>query len=95
LYINKVMEKWYNLVLNFKDESVDSYKTQDFCHQVFRELDSAKIKEKGKFKQRMGPEFEQWSAKLSTQYPPELVTEILQDDEFWLETLWVTQKIRD
>jgi hypothetical protein len=89
------MEKWHNLVLNFKDESDNSHLTQLFCHQVFRELRTAKIKEKGKFKNRMGPEFEQWSAKLATEYPPDLVSEILQDDEFWLETLLQTQKIRE
>ena len=76
-----------------RDESEDSYMTQQFTYQVYRELRSAKIKNKGKFKNRMGPEFEQWSSKLATEYPPDLVTEILSDDEFWLETLLVTQGV--
>jgi len=89
------MDTWYTLVNNLKDESEDSYKTQLFCEQVFRELRTAKIKDKGKFKQRMGPEFDQWSSRLETEYPEMLVREILQDDDFWKETLLQTQNIRD
>ena len=54
------MDKWYEIVGNLKDESEDSYKTQQFVYQVFRELSNAKIKDKGKFHNRMVPEFEQW-----------------------------------
>jgi hypothetical protein len=87
------MDKWYEIVGNMRDESEDSYMTQQFTYQVYRELRSAKIKNKGKFKNRMGPEFEQWSSKLAIEYPPDLVTEILSDDEFWLETMLVTQGV--
>jgi hypothetical protein len=84
------MDRWYEIVGNLRDESENSYMTQQFTHQVYRELVSAKIKDKGKFRNRMGPEFEQWSARLSMEYPEELVIEILNDDVFWLETLNVT-----
>jgi len=87
------MDKWYEIVGNLKDESEDSYMTQQFTHQVYRELTISKIKDKGKFRNRMGPEFEQWSARLATEYPQALVIEILNDDEFWLETLKVTYKL--
>jgi hypothetical protein len=87
------MEKWYAIVGNLRDESEDSYKTQQFTHQVYRELRRSKIKDKGKFKNRMGPEFEQWIARLTEEYVSELVQEIINDDEFWLETLLVTQGI--
>ena len=87
------MDKWYEIVGNMRDESEDSYMTQQFTYQVYRELRSAKIKNKGKFKNRMGPEFEQWSNKLAMEYPSELVTEILSDDDFWLETMLVTQGV--
>jgi len=87
------MESWYKIVGNMRDESEDSYMTQQFAYQVYRELRSAKIKDKGKFKNRMGPEFEQWVSRLTNMYPSELVTEILSDDEFWLETMLVTQRI--
>jgi len=87
------MDKWYAIVGNMRDESEDSYMTQQFTYQVYRELRSAKIKDKGKFKNRMGPEFEQWSSHLADIYPIDLMTEILNDDEFWLETMLVTQRI--
>ena len=87
------METWYEIVGNLKDESEDSFVTQLFCYQVYQELSSAKIKEKGKFKNRMGPEFEQWSLHLRETYPNAIIIEILNDDDFWLETLKVTQKI--
>jgi len=87
------METWYTIVGNLKDESEDPYKTQLFCHQVYRELSRAKVKDKGKFKNRMGPEFEQWAAHLADENPHTIVNEILNDDEFWLETLKITLKI--
>ena len=87
------MDKWYTIVGNMRDESEDQYMTQQFTYQVYRELRSAKIKDKGKFKNRMGPEFEQWSSRLTNMYTQDLVTEILSDDEFWLETLLVAQGI--
>ena len=87
------MDSWYKIVGNMRDESEDSYMTQQFAYQVYRELRSAKIKDKGKFKNRMGPEFEQWSSRLAETYPTGLITEILSDDDFWLETMLVTQRI--
>jgi hypothetical protein len=86
-------QKWYDMVGNFKDDSENPYITQQFVFRVFRELKRAKIKEKGKFKQRMGPEFEQWTRLLEESFPKETITEILHDDEFWLETLKLTQRI--
>jgi hypothetical protein len=87
------METWYAIVGDLKDESEDPYKTQVFCYQVYRELSGAKVKDKGKFKNRMGPEFEQWATHLADEYPHVIVNEILNDDEFWLETLKLTLKI--
>lgn len=87
------MEKWYSIVGNLRDESEDPYKTQQFTHQVYRHLRRSKIKDKGKFKNRMGPEFDQWISRLAEEYIPELVQEIINDDEFWLETLFITQGI--
>lgn len=87
------MDKWYTIVGNLRDESEDPYKTQQFTYQVYRELRSAKIKDKGKFKNRMGPEFEQWASRLADIYSGDLVSEILSDDEFWLETVLLTQGV--
>lgn len=86
-------QKWYDMVGNFKDDSEDPYMTQQFVFELFRDLKQAKIKEKGKFKNRMGPEFEKWTKHLEESYPKQMIVEILNDDDFWLETLKLTQKI--
>lgn len=83
------MEEWHRIVRNFKDDSSDPYLTQLFMYRVFRDLSTKKIKEKVKFKNRMGPEFEQWAAGLEQEFPKELMVEILNDDEFWEITLKV------
>ena len=87
------MEKFYAIIGNLKDESEDPYKTQQFIHQIYRELRTSKIKDKGKFKNRMGPEFEQWTSRLTEEYGIDTVSEIINDDEFWLEIMLITQRI--
>lgn len=87
------MEKWYEIVRSLQDESEDKYTTRRFCEKVFHQLYNARIREKQKFKNRMGPEFEQWAASFLDEFPHELVTEILNDDAFWIQTLQITQSI--
>ena len=87
------MEKWYEIVRKLQDESENKYLTRKFCEDVFHDLMNSRIREKQKFKNRMGPEFEQWSTSLVDLYPQEMVTEILNDDEFWIQTLSITQRI--
>ena len=84
------MEEWYRIVRNLKDESEDSYLTQQFVNKVYHELRTKRIKDKGKFRQRMGPEFDEWTLNISQKFPVEMVMEIINDDIFWLETLKVT-----
>lgn len=87
------MEKWYAIVRKLQDESENKYLTRKFCEDVFHDLTNARIREKQKFKNRMGPEFEQWAASLVERYSQDMVTELLNDDEFWIETLQITQGI--
>ena len=87
------MEEWYRIVQTLKDESMDPYITGKFVEHVFLQLKNTKIKEKQKFKNRMGPEFEEWVESLHTSYSDVLITNILSNDDFWLETLKRTQKI--
>ena len=85
------MEDWYSMVRQFKDETEhNSYETQELCRAIFRELRRMKIKEKGKFKQRMGPEFDNWILSLSERFPSYKVNMIVSDDEFWVLTLKLT-----
>jgi hypothetical protein len=81
------MEEWYSKVRQLKDESVDDYKTEEICHRVFQDLKRLKIKDKGKFKQRMGPEFGAWTMSLHDMYRVESVAAIVNDDDFWNLTL--------
>ena len=85
------MEEWYAKVRDFKDESESPYIVQTFTRAVF--IDVVKFLKlmpkdrKVKFKQRLGPEFEQWIAELSDLYPESMVKEIIEDDDFWELTL--------
>jgi hypothetical protein len=87
------MEKWYKKVRDMKDESEDSYLTQMITHEIYRDLWQMRIKDKGKFKNRMGPEFESWTESLSHSYPKTALIAILNDDEFWALTLEVALKL--
>ena len=87
------MEKWYDIVRKLQDESENKYLTRVFCEEVFHDLYNGRIKEKQKFKNRMGPEFEHWLAGLFEKYSEGMVRETISDDEFWDQTLSVTQTI--
>ena len=85
------MEDWYRIVRNLKDESENPYMTQNFVYDVYHDLKDRKVKDKGKFRQRMGPEFDHWVAGMSMKYPPNLVIEVINDDTFWNQTMQVTK----
>ncbi len=87
------MEEWYSKVRQLKDESEQPYFTEQFCQRVYHDLRRMKVRDKGKFKQRMGPEFDNWVARLHEDYNPELSKEILNDDDFWLLTLKYTMRV--
>lgn len=84
------MDAWYTKVRQMKDESENTYLTKKFTDKVFYDLSHMRIREKGKFKNRMGPEFENWVAGLASQYSNELINSILGDDDFWNLTLKLT-----
>ncbi len=76
-----------------KDDSETPYETEKVTHKIFYDLKRSKIREKGKFKNRMGPEFENWTITLGNRFAPELVNAIISDDEFWEMTLKLTLNI--
>ena len=84
------METWHNLVRRFKDVSENPYLTNKFADTVFHDLQNTRIREKQKFKNRMGPEFEQWIGSLSELFPRAMLDEMLFDDEFWATTIALT-----
>jgi hypothetical protein len=81
------MEDWYTIVRNMKDESEQPFLTQQITHKIYRDLKTRTVKERTKFKERMGMEFNKWVATLYQLYPTDLVNQIIHDDDFWLTTL--------
>ena len=84
------MQAWYSKVRQMKDESESAYTTELAVKKMFYDLKRLRIKDKGKFKQRMGPDFESWIASLNERFPSSTVSAIISDDEFWELTLKLT-----
>ena len=87
------MEEWNKAVRILKDESDTPNKTAEFADRIFQDLRRMRIKDKGKFKQRMGPEFENWAQNLEEDYPKYIVADVLNDDDFWMLTLKVARNL--
>ena len=81
------MDEWYSLTNTMFDESEDPHKTREFTRRVLQDIRRMKLKDRGKFENRMGPEFDGWAAGLVHKYGEPLVKEILNDEEFWRLTL--------
>ena len=86
------MDEWYKIVRSLKSDSEIPYNTQRFVNKVFHDLSmmKKKVRDKGKFKNRMGPEFENWVAGLANEFGSDLINAIIGDDEFWEKTLELT-----
>ena len=83
------------------------YRNKRWCgNEVCKDIIDTKVKhsnykkakrkiEKGKFKNRMGPEFESWVGSLNQRFDeyPQLINSIISDDEFWNTTLKLTLNI--
>jgi len=87
------MEEWNKAVRILKDESMEANKTAQLADRIFQDLKRMNIKDKKKFVQRLGPEFENWALKLEDDYPSYIVTNILNDDDFWKLTLKVARNL--
>ena len=81
------MQAWYSKVRNLKDDSEKARQTEDICNDIFHYLRRNKIKEKTKFKQRTGGEYNTFIGRMAETYPASSVETIVQDDEFWNLTL--------
>jgi hypothetical protein len=68
-------------------------KTAELCERIFQDLRRMKIKDKSKFKQRLGPEFENWSLKVEEDYPSYIVVNVVNDDDFWQLTFKVARGV--
>jgi hypothetical protein len=92
------MEEWNKKLRELKDESENPYITQQFAETIFQQLiprnKLLKIKNKDKFNQRLGPEFDLWTEHLEEKFPKVLVRAMLNDDDFWKLTLETTKSLR-
>lgn len=80
------MDTWIEVVRDLKDSDVDAFETERICRDILRYVRTKRIRDLGKFKQRLGPEYETFLVSLSL-YTPERVQRIVSDDDFWSETL--------
>jgi len=89
------MEEWYSIVRDYKDSSERPYLVQTFTNRirldVFLAIQRLPKERRNKFKQRLGPDFDQWVLELTEEYGAELVKDILNDDDFWEKTLVVSK----
>jgi hypothetical protein len=85
------MEEWNKAVRILKDESMEPNKTAQLCERIFQDLRRMKIKDKKKFYERLGPEFENFTLKLEEDYPSYIVVNVLNEDDFWKLTLKVSR----
>ena len=79
------MEQWNSLV---RRENLNPR----LAESVFRILSRMRIKDKGKFMQRMGPEFEAFADKLGEDYPESDVQDVLRNDESFALTMQIQTK---
>jgi hypothetical protein len=75
------MHEWYSQCRQFCENYENPKPVREAIHEIFRVLIKLKIKEKGKFKQRDGPEYRKFVESLKSD--PQIVQDILQDDNFF------------
>jgi len=92
------MEEWNKKLREIKDESENSYMTQQFAETIFQQLiprnKLLKIKNRDKFNQRLGPEFDLWAENLEEKFLKPHVRARLNDDEFWKLTIETAKGLR-
>ena len=86
MYIDK-MEEWYSMVRKLQDESETPRLVEQTAKNILTSLTFKKIKDRVKFKNRMGPEFEKFmedvgSSPIIDKQTPEIVKDLLWDDDF-------------
>lgn len=73
------------------DESENKLLTKALTDRIYQDMNRLRIREKAKFKERTGIEFEGWTRSLEDDFPSSVVREIVNDDDFWNATLAVSR----
>jgi len=80
------LEAWTTVVRDLKDASPDAYEVEVICRDILRYVRTKRIRDVGKFMQRLGPEYEAFISSLYI-HDEERLQQIVSDDEFWTATL--------
>jgi len=78
-------DKWVEVVRDMKDAAPEPYDVEVVCRDILRYMRTARIRDIGRFKQRIGLEYEAFIKSLH--YEEERVQPIVNDDEFWDATV--------
>jgi len=84
------MEEWNTLVRTMEDDYENPKQFQELAKFIFRWLTTHKIKDRRKFEQRLGADYEQLIE--DAPYPDELVKNVLEQDDFFELSLSLTRK---
>jgi hypothetical protein len=78
-------DKWVEVVRDMKDAAAEPYEIEVVCRDILRYMRTTRIRDVGRFKQRIGLEYEAFIKSLP--YEEERVQPIVTDDEFWDATI--------
>lgn len=86
------MEQWNEILRDMLEDEEPriQYEIRCITMRIYHDLLSMRIREKNKFRDRTGAEFQKWSEGLEQEFDPDIVEEIISDDEFWQLTLKLT-----
>ena len=78
-------DKWVEVVRDMKDAAVEPYEVEVVCRDILRYMRTVRIRDVGRFKQRVGLEYEAFIKSLP--YEEERIDSIVKDDDFWDATI--------
>lgn len=86
------MDKWTEILRDMLEDEEPriQYEIRSITMRIYNDLLTMRIREKLKFREQTGTEFQKWSENLELEFDADIVEEILSDDEFWKTTLKLT-----
>lgn len=78
-------DKWVEVVRDMKDAEEEPYEIEVVCRDILRYVRTARIRDVGRFKQRIGAEYEAFIKSLP--YEEERIRRVVDDADFWDATV--------
>lgn len=89
--------EWCLLVNDFKDaemkNKIPHSITEDLARKILRFIRLVKLKQPNLFHEHRGEEYEIFMKRMTDEFPEQLVTRMVSDEDFW-ETTWELAKYR-